>query len=116
MPYDTLIKNGVVVDGTGAPPRHADVAVAAGKIAEIGKFSDSATRVIDAADCVVPPGFVDTFLDLTLEDDLDIEFVVDQFNTMVARLQELLVDPQLMIALGDGGAHVDMLCDCGYPT
>jgi len=59
---------------------------------------------------------IDTFLDLTLEDDLDIEFVLAQFNTMVPRLQELLVDPQVMIALGDGGAHVDMLCDCGYPT
>ncbi len=59
---------------------------------------------------------IDAFLDLTLEDDLDIEFVLAQFNTMVPRLQELLVDPQVMIALGDGGAHVDMLCDCGYPT
>jgi N-acyl-D-aspartate/D-glutamate deacylase len=59
---------------------------------------------------------VDTFLDLTVEDDLDIEFILAQFNTMVPRLQELLVDPQVMIALGDGGAHVDMLCDCGYPT
>ena len=59
---------------------------------------------------------VDTFLDLTIEDDLDIEFTLAQFNTMVPRLQELLVDPRVMIALGDGGAHVDMLCDCGYPT
>ncbi len=59
---------------------------------------------------------IDAFLDLTLEDDLDIEFVLAQFNTMVPRLQEILVDPQVMIALGDGGAHVDMLCDCGYPT
>ncbi len=59
---------------------------------------------------------VDTFLDLTIEDDLDLEFVLAQFNTMIPRLQELLVDPQVMIALGDGGAHVDMLCDCGYPT
>lgn len=59
---------------------------------------------------------VDTFLDLTLEDDLDIEFVLAQFNTAVPRLQELLVDPHVLIALGDGGAHVDMLCDAGYPT
>jgi hypothetical protein len=34
----------------------------------------------------------DIFLDLTLEDDLDIEFVLAQFNTMVPRLQELLVN------------------------
>jgi N-acyl-D-aspartate/D-glutamate deacylase len=59
MAYDLLIKKGTVVDGTGAPPRHADVAVAAGKIAEIGKIGGGARRVIDAADCVVAPGFVD---------------------------------------------------------
>jgi N-acyl-D-amino-acid deacylase len=38
MAYDLLIKNGIVVDGTGTPPRRADVAVANGKIAEIGKI------------------------------------------------------------------------------
>src|SRR6266481_7093714 len=59
MAYDLLIRNGTVIDGTGAPPRHADVAVAAGKIAEIGNISDGSKRVIDAADCVVAPGFVD---------------------------------------------------------
>ena len=37
MSYDLLIKNGTVVDGTGAAPKRADVAIADGKIAEIGK-------------------------------------------------------------------------------
>jgi len=59
---------------------------------------------------------LDTVLDLTLEDDLDIEFVLAQFNTDVRRVQENLIDPRVLIALGDGGAHVDMLCDAGYPT
>ena len=59
---------------------------------------------------------VDTFLDLTHEDDLDIEFVLAQFNANVKRVQENLVDPRVLIALGDAGAHVDMLCDAGYPT
>ena len=59
MAYDLLIKNGTVVDGTGSPPRHADVAVANGKIMEIGKISGGAKRTIDAADCVVAPGFID---------------------------------------------------------
>jgi N-acyl-D-amino-acid deacylase len=59
MAYDLLIKNGTVIDGTGAPGRHADVAVSGGKIMEIGKIRDSATRVIDASDCVVAPGFID---------------------------------------------------------
>jgi N-acyl-D-amino-acid deacylase len=57
--YDLLIKNGLVVDGTGAPRRHADVAIAGGTIVEIGKITASATRVIDATDLVVAPGFVD---------------------------------------------------------
>jgi N-acyl-D-aspartate/D-glutamate deacylase len=59
---------------------------------------------------------LDTFLDLTLEDDLDIEFVLAQFNVDLKRVTENLVDPRVLIALGDGGAHVDMLCDAGYPT
>jgi len=57
MSYDLLIKNGTIVDGTGAPRYQADVAVA--KIAEIGKITDGATKVIDASDLVVSPGFVD---------------------------------------------------------
>jgi len=59
MSYDLLIKNGTVVDGTGAPRYRADIAVANGKIAEIGKVSDSAKKVIDAADLIVAPGFID---------------------------------------------------------
>jgi N-acyl-D-amino-acid deacylase len=59
---------------------------------------------------------LDTFLDLTLEDDLDIEFVLAQFNANVKRVEENLIDPRVLIALGDAGAHVDMLCDAGYPT
>lgn len=56
---DLLIKNGTVVDGTGAPSRRADVAIQGGKITAIGKITDSATRVIDASDLIVSPGFID---------------------------------------------------------
>ena len=59
MAYDLVVKNGLVVDGTGAPARRADVAVAGGTIAEIGQVRDGATRVIDASDLVVAPGFID---------------------------------------------------------
>ena len=59
MVYDLLIKNGTVVDGTGAAPVHADVGVKDGMIVEVGKLSGSATRSIDAADLIVAPGFVD---------------------------------------------------------
>ena len=37
MACDLLIKNGTVIDGTGAPRREADIAVKDGRIAEIGK-------------------------------------------------------------------------------
>jgi N-acyl-D-amino-acid deacylase len=59
---------------------------------------------------------VDAFLDLTLQDDLDIEFTMASFNTRVDRMAEILNDKSVLVALGDGGAHVDMLCDAGYPT
>ena len=59
---------------------------------------------------------VDAFLDLTLQDDLDNEFTMQSFNTRVDRMRELLNDPSVLIGLGDGGAHLDMLCDSGYPT
>jgi N-acyl-D-aspartate/D-glutamate deacylase len=57
--YDLLIKNGLVVDGTGAPARRADVAVTGGKIADLGSLSGIAKRVIDASELVVAPGFID---------------------------------------------------------
>ncbi|HUK08903.1 MAG TPA: amidohydrolase family protein [Stellaceae bacterium] len=59
---------------------------------------------------------VDTFLDLTIEDDLEAEFTMASYNTRVDRMTEILNDPNVLIALGDGGAHLDMLCDAGYPT
>jgi N-acyl-D-aspartate/D-glutamate deacylase len=59
MSYDVLIKNGTVVDGSGAPRYQADVAIAGGKIAEIGRITDGAKYVVDAADLIVTPGFID---------------------------------------------------------
>src|SRR4029450_3279254 len=59
MAYDLVIKNGPLVDGTGAPARQADVAIADGKIAEIGRVTSGAATVIDAAGLGVAPGFMD---------------------------------------------------------
>jgi N-acyl-D-aspartate/D-glutamate deacylase len=56
---DLIIRNGTVVDGTGAPGRHADVAIKDGRIAAIGDVDDSAARTIDAEGKVLAPGFVD---------------------------------------------------------
>src|SRR5262245_4090797 len=59
MACDLLIRNGLVVDGTGQSPRRADVAIARGRIAAIGEIADRAARVIDATDLAVAPGFID---------------------------------------------------------
>ncbi len=59
MPYDLLIKNGVLIDGSGLPRYHADVAVQHGRIVSIGRIQSGAREVIDADGLVVSPGFVD---------------------------------------------------------
>jgi N-acyl-D-aspartate/D-glutamate deacylase len=59
MSYDIVIKNGMVIDGTGAQRYHADIGVKDGKIATIGKIHAPADEVIDAEGHVVTPGFVD---------------------------------------------------------
>ena len=55
-----LIKNGRVIDGTGAASINADVLVKDGKIAAIGTITEPADQVIDAAGLAVAPGFIDT--------------------------------------------------------
>ena len=61
--YDLLIRGGTVVDGTGAPPRTADVAVEGGRIKAVGtpgrQGTATAARVVDADGALVMPGFVD---------------------------------------------------------
>jgi N-acyl-D-aspartate/D-glutamate deacylase len=56
---DLVISNGLVVDGTGASSRIADVGITGGRIVEIGEVRDTAHRTIDAAGKVVAPGFID---------------------------------------------------------
>lgn len=61
MTYDLILKNGIVVDGTGCPWYRGDVAVKGKTIAGIGKFgSHEAEKVLDVAGLVVAPGFIDT--------------------------------------------------------
>ena len=56
MTLDLLVKNGTVIDGTGAARYQADVAVSDGKVAEIGKVTEGARRTIDADGLVVELG------------------------------------------------------------
>ncbi|MFN0093040.1 MAG: N-acyl-D-amino-acid deacylase family protein [Acidimicrobiales bacterium] len=59
MQYDLVIRNGVVIDGTGLPRWRADVGVRHGRIAALGRISDKGRQEIDAEGHVVTPGFVD---------------------------------------------------------
>jgi N-acyl-D-aspartate/D-glutamate deacylase len=57
---DLVVRGGWVVDGTGAPARTADVAVAAGRVVEVGRVGRVAgAREVDADGALVTPGFVD---------------------------------------------------------
>lgn len=68
MAYDLVIKNGKIIDGSGMPAYSGDVAVKDGRIAEIGRVTDSAKRTINADGRAVSPGFIDhhTHLDAHL--------------------------------------------------
>jgi len=56
---DLVLRGGTVCDGTGAPPRTADVAIDGGQIMEVGRVTAQARRVLDVVGLVVAPGFVD---------------------------------------------------------
>jgi len=59
-PFDVLIKNGRILDGSGGPWYNADIGIRGDRIAAIGKLPDAkAARVIDAAGDVISPGFID---------------------------------------------------------
>ena len=58
---DLLIKHGTVVDGTGAPAYASDVRINNGVITEVGlDLTPAGERVIDATDCYVTPGFIES--------------------------------------------------------
>ncbi len=59
QPFDILITNARIVDGTGGPAVRGSVGVRGGRIAAVGQVSGSATRTIDAGGHVLAPGFID---------------------------------------------------------
>jgi N-acyl-D-amino-acid deacylase len=56
---DLIVRNGLIVDGTGREPYAGDVAIKDGKIVEVGQVNARAKEEVDAAGCIVTPGFVD---------------------------------------------------------
>src|SRR5579862_9960838 len=60
VPYDLVIRNGHIIDGTGSPWYSGDIGIRGGRIAALGKLDGaSAKRSIDAHGMVVAPGFID---------------------------------------------------------
>jgi N-acyl-D-aspartate/D-glutamate deacylase len=57
--FDLVIRNGIVIDGSGGPQRTADVAVQDDRIAAVGPKLGAGRREIDASGLLVTPGFVD---------------------------------------------------------
>ncbi len=66
--YDLLLKGGRIYDGSGMPSFNSDVAIADGKIVEIGRLNGSAKRILNVDGLAVAPGFIDphTHLDAQL--------------------------------------------------
>ena len=59
--FDLLIKNGIIIDGTGSPSYLSDVAIRDGKIIKVARgIKGDAKKVIDASGLCVTPGFIDS--------------------------------------------------------
>lgn len=56
---DILIRNGLIVDGSGGAPFKGDVAIADGRIVAVGTFDGTAASIVDAGGKAVAPGFID---------------------------------------------------------
>ena len=59
---------------------------------------------------------IDTYLDIGIADNLNTKFQLAAFNYDREGVKRLVTNDKFMIGLGDGGAHVQMLCDAGYTT
>jgi len=58
----------------------------------------------------------DTFLDLSLEEDLDTQFLTPLANGDEAAVDKIINYPHSLVSLSDGGAHVQFICDTAYPS
>ena len=72
MDFDSLLRNGTVIDGTGRLRYEADIGISRGRVAAIGPLGDAgAARTIDASGLIVAPGFIDihSHSDMSFFDD-----------------------------------------------
>jgi N-acyl-D-amino-acid deacylase len=117
--FDYILRNGHIVDGTGNPAYHADVAVKDGRIAAIGKLSVPAQQEYDAGGLIVAPGFIDVH---THAEDIDDQPLAENFlrmgvTTLVlgncgssatnigeyfARLESITISPNVATLVGLG--------------
>jgi len=92
-----LIKNGLIVDGTGSPGYKADILITDNKIVKIGENLDAnGSRIIDASNRVVAPGFIDphNHSDLTLFQSYKIEpYIMQGVTTIVIGMCGLGIAP-----------------------
>ena len=92
MSLDLVIRNGTLIDGTGAPPITGDLAVKGDRIVAIGKIEEKGETEIDAAGWYVTPGFIDihSHSDYTL-----------------------LIDPRAVSAIHQG-VTLEVIGNCGF--
>ena len=57
--FDRIIRSGFIVDGTGAPGFTGDIAIADGRIIEVGRVSGTARETVNADGLLVTPGWID---------------------------------------------------------
>jgi N-acyl-D-amino-acid deacylase len=117
--YDFILRHGRIVDGTGNPAYHADLAVKDGRIAAIGQITATARQEFDATNLVVAPGFIDVH---THAEDIDDQPLAENFlrmgvTTLVLgncgaselnlevffhHLEELTISPNVASLIGHG--------------
>lgn len=117
--FDVVLRNGRIVDGTGNPAIHADLAIKDRKIAAIGRLSAKGKQEFDASGLVIAPGFIDVH---THAEDVDDQPLAENFLRMgvtslmlgncgssalnigeyFAQLEGLTVSPNIATLIGHG--------------
>ena len=114
---DLLIRNGQLLDGSGAPARTADVAISGDRIVAIGQLAERpARRTIDASGLIVAPGFIDlhTHSEMPLIADGTAQSKVRQGVTLDVMGESTSVAPRDGLKDGGDGVRPDWTTFTGY--